>query len=78
VPGGKQAEYRVDHGFTYGATSGYIDSFRELTYEGVITYCDETGNCATRPNTLSTAKGYDSMTGLGSIGPDFITDLANS
>ena len=78
LPGGKQAQYRVDHGFTYGATSGYIDSFRELTYEGVITYCDETGNCATRPNTLSTAKGYDSMTGLGSIGPDFITDLANS
>jgi hypothetical protein len=44
---------------------------------GVITYCDATGNCATRPNTLSTAKGYDSMTRLGSIGPDFIKDLAS-
>ena len=43
-----------------------------------ITYCDATGNCATRPNTLSTASGYDSMTGLGSIGPDFVTDLAKS
>jgi hypothetical protein len=38
--------------------------------------CDATGNCASRPNTLSTAKGYDSMTRLGSIGPDFIKDLA--
>ena len=78
LPGGKQAQYRVDHGFTYGPIPGDIDSFREITYEGLITGCDETGNCATRPNTLSTAKGYDSMTGLGSIGPDFITDLANS
>ncbi|MGO9221266.1 MAG: protease pro-enzyme activation domain-containing protein [Streptosporangiaceae bacterium] len=79
LPGGKQAQVRVDHANTYvtGAT-GYIQSFRELTYEGVITYCDATGNCATRPNTLSTASGYDSMTGLGSIGPDFVTDLAQS
>jgi subtilase family serine protease len=79
VPGGKQAQYRVDHAFTYvsGAT-GYIQQFREITYEGVITYCDETGNCASRPNTLTTAPGYDSMTGLGSIGPDFIADLSSS
>ncbi|MGO9078927.1 MAG: protease pro-enzyme activation domain-containing protein [Streptosporangiaceae bacterium] len=78
LPGGNQAEYRVDHAFTYvTGAKGDIQSFRELTYEGVITYCDGTGNCATRPNTLSTAKGYDSMTGLGSIGPGFIPDLAN-
>jgi subtilase family serine protease len=78
VPGGKQGQYRVDHAFTYitGGT-GYLAQFRELTYEGVITYCDETGNCDSRLNTLSTAKGYDSMTGLGSIGPDFISDLAS-
>jgi len=76
-PGGKQAEYRVDHADSYvGGASGLLAQFRELTYEGSITYCDETGNCATRPNTLSTAKGYDSMTGLGSPGPSFIGDLA--
>jgi subtilase family serine protease len=76
-PGGLQAEYRVDHADTYvpGAT-GVIASFRELTYEGPITYCDTTDNCATRPNTLTTAPGYDSMTGLGSIGANFITDLS--
>jgi len=79
VPGGKQAQYRVDHAFSFvsGAT-GLVDQFREITYEGVVTYCDETGNCASRPNTLSTAKGYDSMTGLGSIGNNFIADLASS
>jgi subtilase family serine protease len=78
LPGGKQAQLRVDHAFTYvTGGKGVIEQFRELTYEGVISYCDETGNCASRPNTLSTAKGYDSMTGLGSIGPDFINDLAS-
>ena len=79
LPGGKQAQIRVDHAFTYvPGAKGYIKSFRELTYEGAITYCDATGNCATRPNTLTTANGYDSMTGLGSIGPGFVTDLAKS
>jgi subtilase family serine protease len=79
LPGGKQAQIRVDHAFTYvPGAKGYIQSFRELTYEGAVTYCDATGNCATRPNTLSTAKGYDSMTGLGSIGPGFVSDLAGS
>ena len=76
-PGGLQAEYRVDHADAYVPNAtGFIQSFRELTYEGPITYCDETGNCATRPNTLTTGRGFDSMTGLGSIGPDFITDLS--
>jgi subtilase family serine protease len=79
VPGGKQGQLRVDHAFTYiQGGKGVLYSFRELTYEGPITYCDETGNCATRDNTLSTAPGYDSMTGLGTTGPDFITDLAGS
>jgi subtilase family serine protease len=76
-PGGLQAQYRVDHADTYVPNAtGFIQSLRELTYEGPVTYCDETGNCATRPNTLTTGRGFDSMTGLGSIGPDFITDLS--
>ena len=79
LPGGKQAQIRVDHAFTYiPSAKGYIQSFRELTYEGAITYCDATGNCATRPNTLTTAPGYDSMTGLGATGPNFVSDLAGS
>jgi len=77
-PAGHQAQLRVDHAFTYlgPAVKGVLTSFREITYEGPITYCDGTGNCATRDNTLTTAKGYDSMTGLGSPGPAFIRDLS--
>ena len=70
VPGGPRVHY-------VPGAAGFLYSFREITYEGMITYCDETGNCATRPNTLSTAKGYDSMTGLGSIGPGFVADLSS-
>jgi subtilase family serine protease len=79
LPGGKQGQLRVDHAFTYvPGAKGYLKQFRELTYEGALTYCDATGNCATRPNTLSTATGYDSMTGLGAAGPNFVSDLAGS
>jgi subtilase family serine protease len=79
LPGGKQGMFRNDLASTYvPGAKGLISQFREVTYEGVITYCDATGNCATRPNTLSTAPGYDSMTGLGSIGPSFVSALAKS
>ena len=78
LPGGKQGMFRRDLASTYvPGAKGFIQQFREVTYEGVLTYCDETGNCATRPNTLSTAPGYDSMTGLGSIGRSFVADLAH-
>ena len=79
LPGGKQGMFRRDFAnVEVPNAKGFVSQFREITYEGVITYCDETGNCATRPNTLSTAPGYDSMTGLGSIGPSFVADLAKS
>lgn len=77
-PGGNQGQIRVDHASTYlgPGAKGFVDSFRELTYEGPIVYCDATGNCSPRSNTQSTAKGYDSMTGLGAPGSNFVTDLA--
>ena len=78
LPGGKQGQLRVDHAVFITGGKGSITSFRELTYEGPITFCDGAGNCATRDNTLSTAKGYDSMTGLGAPGSRFITALAKS
>jgi subtilase family serine protease len=78
VSGGLQADYRVDHANTYvGGATGTIDSFREFVYDGPVTYCDETGNCETRTFTQTVTPGYDSLTGLGSIGPDFISDLTN-
>ncbi len=79
-PGGLQSQLRVDHAYTYLGSSakGFLTSFRALTYEGPITYCDGTGNCAVRDNTLTTTKGYDSMTGLGAPGPSFISGLSGS
>jgi hypothetical protein len=67
---------RVDYSNTVDASNGYTVSLRVLDYEGPETYCDGTGNCATRPVTLTTTKGYDSLTGIGSAGNDFIADLS--
>jgi subtilase family serine protease len=67
---------RVDYANTVNASDGYNVSLRVLDYEGDETYCDATGNCATRPVTLSTDTGFDSLTGLGVVGPSFVTDLA--
>ena len=77
-PGGDQAQWRVDFTDSYVQGGlGKIDSVREIAYTGPVSYCDATGNCATRPMTLTTAKGFDSLTGLGSIGPKFVSDLAH-
>lgn len=76
---GLQANYRRDHaGMIVPGAKGFFRSVRELYFKGPEVYCDGTGNCAKRPNTLSAAKGYDSLTGLGSPGNGFITNLAGS
>ena len=74
---GLQANYRRDHaGQIVPGVKGFFRSVRELYFKGPEVYCDGTGNCAKRPNTLSAAKGYDSLTGLGSPGNGFITALS--
>ncbi len=70
------AVIRVDYANTVDSSSGYVVSLRTFDYQGPETYCDGTGNCATRPVTLTTTKGFDSMTGLGSVGPAFLWALA--
>jgi subtilase family serine protease len=70
-----QAVVRVDYANSTDASDGYLMSMRAITYEGPETYCDGTGNCATRNVTLTTGKGYDSMTGLGTIGSKFIAAM---
>jgi subtilase family serine protease len=70
------AVIRVDYTNTVDNSAGYTISLRTLDYQGPETYCDGTGNCATRPVTLTTAPGFDSMTGLGSAGPDFVSELS--
>jgi subtilase family serine protease len=70
------AVIRVDYGNEVDTTDGYIVSLRAIGYSGPETYCDGTGNCATRPYTLTATPGFDSLTGLGSIGPKFIRDMS--
>jgi len=78
-----EGNYRVDYAGPLGlglnpTSSGTATSFRELYYSGPETYCDATGNCASRPETLSAATGYDSLTGLGSPGTNFVGALAGT
>jgi len=70
------ATVRVDFQNLINPQNGYFVSVRALDYQGPETYCDATNNCATRPVTLTTAPGYDSMTGIGSVGSQFISVLS--
>lgn len=68
----------LNNGVIYA--EGTVESFRELYYGGLESYCDgtgEPGSCITRPQTQSAAPGYDSLTGLGAPGTDFIGTLAS-
>jgi subtilase family serine protease len=67
---------RVDFANTVDNSNGYNISLRTFDYAGPETYCDGTGNCATRNVTLTTTPGFDSMTGVGVPGASFIKDLA--
>lgn len=70
------AVIRVDYANSVDNSAGYVISMRVIDYQGPETYCDATGNCATRLVTLSAGPGFDSLTGLGSAGPDFVSELA--
>ena len=72
----RTAVIRVDYANLVDPTAGYNISLRVIGYQGPETYCDGTGNCATRDVTLTAATGYDSLTGLGSVGSAFIRTLA--
>ena len=76
TPPGKAIMARVDYANSIDASQGFLYTTRIVTYEGPETYCDNTGNCATRNNALKTNPGYDSMTGLGSPAASFIKALA--
>jgi hypothetical protein len=76
VPGGRQALARADYVNGVNGADGLLYSTRILAYEGVETYCASKGNCQSRMVLLTTAPGYDSMTGLGTAGPGFVDELA--
>jgi subtilase family serine protease len=67
---------RVDYANTQNGSDGHIMSLRAINYAGPETFCDPTGNCETRDVTLTTAPGYDSLTGLGSISSSFVKVLS--
>ncbi|HEX3488453.1 MAG TPA: S53 family peptidase [Streptosporangiaceae bacterium] len=70
------AVIRVDYANSVDTSDGYLVSLRAIDYQGPETYCDATGNCATRPVSNSPGKGYDSLTGLGTVGSKFIYYLS--
>jgi subtilase family serine protease len=72
------AVIRVDFANTVNASDGYVVSLRAIDYQGIETYCDDTGNCASRPVSVDTAPGFDGMTGIGTVGPDFISRMASA
>jgi subtilase family serine protease len=84
LPTGLQGNYRSDFAGALGLglnngtsyATGAVDSYRQLFYSGPETYCDGTGDCYSRTEPLTTGPGYDSLTGLGSPGTDFIGTLA--
>jgi subtilase family serine protease len=67
---------RVDFANTVDSSSGFSISLRAINYAGNETYCDGTGNCATRKVTLTTTPGFDSLTGLGTISSKFLATMA--
>jgi subtilase family serine protease len=70
------AVVRVDFANTVNKSNGYLVSLRVLDYQGLETYCDATGNCASRLVTLTTASGFDGVTGIGTVGPQFIARVS--
>ena len=67
---------RVDFANTVDNTNGYNVSLRAIDYAGPETFCDGTGNCATRPVTLTAGTGFDSLTGMGTPGANFVSEFS--
>jgi subtilase family serine protease len=84
LPAGQQAVARNDYLNEENAEEGILTSARILGMEGAMeSYCpetdEETGECKVpieeAPESLSAAPGFDSMTGIGSPGDQFIAAL---
>ena len=70
------AVIRVDFVNGVNHLNGFVISARAINYAGPETFCDGTGNCATRNVTLTAAKGFDGLTGIGSVGSKFISTMS--
>lgn len=84
-PAGNQDMSRADYVNSIDDSAGIYYTTRIIDYEGQEQFCGPTVGksgqhvaCSTRNVALNTATGYDNMTGLGSPGPNFVTDLVNA
>jgi len=84
LPAGNQAVVRNDYLNEQNAEEGILTTARILGMEGATEFfCpqvnEETGECEVEveeaPESLSAAPGFDSMTGIGSPGDQFIQEL---
>ena len=75
LPAGLQTQSRADYANSIGPGDGFLYSTRIIDYEGQEEYCTPDGECHVIEDSLHTAPGYDNMTGLGSPGSSFLSDL---
>ena len=74
-----QVQFRNDYvDEILGAGPGVAHAVRIIGASIGEVYCDGTGNCASRPDTQSAGPGYNSLTGLGTLGPNFVVDVAKA
>jgi hypothetical protein len=76
LPAGKQDQSRADFANSIDDTQGFLYSTRIIDYEGQQQFCNTNNECTTRDLSLHTGPGYDNMTGLGSPGEQFPSQLA--
>jgi hypothetical protein len=77
LPAGKQDMARADFANSVDASLGFLYTTRIVDYEGQEQFCTDDGVCTTRDAALTTAPGFDSMTGLGSPGDSFVQTLGS-
>ncbi len=75
LPAGKQDQSRADFANSIDDSQGFLYSTRIIDYEGPQEFCNAGGECKQRELSLHTASGFDNMTGLGSPGDTFLSQL---
>jgi len=73
----KEAYTSVNYLNNDNEEEGPYTTIRTLGYEGEEAYCPtEAGEYIEHKITIKAGRGYDSMTGVGSPGPEFIKDAS--
>ena len=67
---------RADYADSIDAAAGFLYTTRIVDYQGTEQFCDPNDNCSTQNVSIAPAPGYDNMTGLGSPGSSFVSQLA--